>query len=246
LKHRRDTVSEVVGFSRKSGRRGRVVVRAALGFIVATSAARAAERVTLTNGFDLICDHHSAAGERVRLYMDSGNTNFVELDSAEIASSEHVDLPVAPLKSAPMPADSKLTAAELRELLARAGNAHDLDIDLLASVVRQESGGNAHAVSRAGAEGLMQLMPGTAAGLGVGNAFAPSENINGGTAYLDGLLRRYHDNLALALAAYNAGPAAVDHWHGVPPYRETQSYVARVIHEFNRRVAARQTSVAAR
>ena len=136
--------------------------------------------------------------------------------------------------------DGKLTEAELHELLAKAGKAHDLDVDLLASVVRQESGGNARAVSRAGAQGLMQLMPGTAAELGVGNAFAPGENISGGTAYLDGLLKRYHDNLALALAAYNAGPAAVDRWHGVPPYRETRIYVARVIHEFNWRIAARK------
>ncbi|HZD50604.1 MAG TPA: lytic transglycosylase domain-containing protein [Silvibacterium sp.] len=226
---------------------GQTAVGAALSLLVAAGAAHAAERVTLTNGFDLICDHHSAAGNRVRLYMDSGNANFVELAAVEIASSEHLDLPVAPPKRTPLIAsDGKLSEAELHELLARAGNAHDLDIDLLASVVRQESGGNSHAVSRAGAEGLMQLMPGTAADLGVGNAFAPGENINGGTAYLDGLLRRYHDNLALALAAYNAGPAAVDRWHGIPPYRETRAYVARVIHEFNRRVAARQTALAAR
>ena len=125
-------------------------------------------------------------------------------------------------------------------MLASAGEQHDLNADLLASVVRAESAGDPHAVSRAGAEGLMQLMPGTAAKLGVDDAFAPKENIRGGTAYLDSLLKRYHENLALALAAYNAGPAAVDRWHGIPPYRETRQYVARVIHEFNRRVAARR------
>ena len=173
--------------------------------------------------------------------MDSGNTNFVEVDAAEIASSEHVDLPAAPPKTTSASRTTgKLTDAELHELLTRAGTAHDLDVDLLASVVRQESGGNARAVSRAGAQGLMQLMPGTAADLGVSNAFAPGDNVNGGTAYLDNLLKRYHDNLALALAAYNAGPGAVDRWHGIPPYRETRAYVARVIHEFNRRVAARE------
>jgi soluble lytic murein transglycosylase-like protein len=86
----------------------------------------------------------------------------------------------------------------------------------------------------------MQLMPSTAGDLGVQDGFEPGENVRGGSAYLDALLTRYHDNLALALAAYNAGPAAVDKYHGIPPYRETRVYVARVIHEFNRRVQARE------
>jgi soluble lytic murein transglycosylase-like protein len=125
-------------------------------------------------------------------------------------------------------------------MLAKAGQEHNLDVDLLASLIKAESGGNAHAVSPAGARGLMQLMPGTAAGLGVKDSFKPDENVRGGSTYLDALLTRYHDNLALALAAYNAGPAAVDKYRGIPPYRETITYVARVIHEFNRRVLARE------
>jgi soluble lytic murein transglycosylase-like protein len=216
-----------------------------------TSLANAAEHITLTNGFDLICDHRAVVGNppesKVRLYMDSGSTNFIEVDPSQIAASEFVTLPAAAVTPAPAPApqkpiaaETKLTDAELHQLLSSAGAAHDLDADLLASVVREESDGQIRAISRAGAQGLMQLMPGTAAELGVGDAFVPGDNVRGGTTYLDTLLKRYHDNLALALAAYNAGPAAVDRWHGIPPYRETQLYVARVIHEFNRRIAARK------
>lgn len=228
--------------------KGRLVTsgfRAAIALAVATCfavSAQAAERITLTNGFNLICDHRAPAGtptgSRIRLFMDSGSDNFIEVDPAQIASSEPLISPATqPSQPAAPKTEEKLTSADLNQLLERAGAAHNLNADLLASVVREESAGHPQAVSRAGAEGLMQLMPGTAAELGVANAFAPGDNIRGGTAYLDSLLHRYHDNLALALAAYNAGPAAVDRWHGIPPYRETRLYVARVIHEFNRRVA---------
>jgi soluble lytic murein transglycosylase-like protein len=128
-------------------------------------------------------------------------------------------------------------------MLTQAGQAHNLDVDLLASLVKAESGGNSHAVSPAGARGLMQLMPGTARDLGVADSLKPDDNVRGGSTYLDALLTRYHDNLALALAAYNAGPDAVDRYHGIPPYHETRTYVARVIHEFNRRVLAREAEV---
>jgi soluble lytic murein transglycosylase-like protein len=221
----------------------RVAAVCALFAAVAT-AARASESITLTNGFHLICDHRSvistAGGSRIRLYMDSGSDNFIEVGASQIASAEAVTLPASQPPEPKSIAKSNLTPAELHQLLARAGAVHDLDVDLLASVVREESAGRPQAVSRAGAQGLMQLMPSTAAKLGVTNSFAPGQNIRGGATYLDALLHRYHDNLALALAAYNAGPAAVDRWHGIPPYRETQLYVAHVIHQFNRRLAARK------
>ncbi len=205
--------------------------------------ARAAELVTLANGFSLRCDHHAQVAGRVRLYLSVGEDNYIELAPAEIATFEAVPDPPAPTPTQPVAPPAlplKLTDADLHEMLTRAGAIHNIDVDLLASVVKAESGGNSRAVSRAGAKGLMQLMPGTAADLGVDDSFQPDQNVGGGSAYLDTLLTRYHDNLALALAAYNAGPAAVDKFHGIPPYAETRAYVARVIHEFNRRVLARE------
>jgi len=239
--------------------------------------ARAAEHITLRNGFELDCARREAtAGDRVRLYLlpaaaSTGQpaaeaTNYIEVSANAVLRAETIpDLAPAAEPGAPAlgaialgapgstASSSTLgvrpspTPAEMREMLARAGTLHNIDADLLASVVHAESDGNALAVSRAGAQGLMQLMPATAFGLNVRNSFAPEENIGGGTAYLDQLLVRYHDNLALALAAYNAGPAAVDRYHGIPPYAETRAYVARVIREFNRRKrAASSTQIAAK
>lgn len=104
----------------------------------------------------------------------------------------------------------------------------DLDPALLRAVIHAESGFNARARSNKGARGLMQLMPGTARLLGVTDALVPSHNIRGGAQYLAGLLARFKNDVALAIAAYNAGPQAVQKYAGVPPYAETQVYVQRV------------------
>jgi len=221
---------------------------AALALVAVAPAARAGERVTLSNGFEIDCHHHVQVENQIRLYLSSGEDNYIERHTEDIASIETVPDPPAPpeLKRTAPPAlpkantDGKLSPVDLGEMLTKAGHQHNLDVDLLASLVKAESGGNAHAVSRAGARGLMQLMPSTAKGLGVEDSFKPDENLRGGSTYLDSLLTSYHDNLALALAAYNAGPEAVAKYHGIPPYHETQVYVARVIHEFNRRVLARE------
>ena len=100
---------------------------------------------------------------------------------------------------------------------------------LVRAVLMAESAGDPSAISLAGAEGLMQLMPGTASGCGINDAFEPNQNVQCGATYLKEMLERYHGNVTLAVAAYNAGPGAVDRYHGVPPYPETRAYVARVI-----------------
>jgi hypothetical protein len=201
--------------------------------------------VTLKNGFEVDCARRETVGDKVRLYLagkgavSADDSNYLEVAADSIIRVEMVTETSEPVVAVKMPGPVTIMTAptkeEMHEMLAHAGEKHNIDEDLLASVVRAESGGQVRAVSRTGARGLMQLMPGTASAMGVNDSFRPEQNISGGTAYLDSLLTRYHDNVALALAAYNAGPGAVDKYHGVPPYRETQEYVARVIREFNRR-----------
>jgi soluble lytic murein transglycosylase-like protein len=122
-----------------------------------------------------------------------------------------------------------LAAGQLSTLVTDASRTYGVNTDLVMAVIQTESHGDPAAISRAGAEGLMQLMPATSAQYGVVNAFDAQANINGGTHYLGDLLHRYRGNLKLALAAYNAGPGLVDAVHGIPAIPETRSYVAHVI-----------------
>ena len=210
-----------------------VTVAAALALALP---AFAAEHVTLRNGFSFDCARRETTGDHVRLYTHGDS--YIEVASTQIASVEPLASPLpaaAATLSNPAQPPAQLSFDALHPLLAKAGTAHNVDADLLWSVVKAESNGQVRATSHAGAQGLMQLMPGTASTLGVTNTFEPEQNIGGGAAYLDQMLTRYHDNMQFALAAYNAGPGAVDHWHGIPPYRETRAYVARVIREFNHR-----------
>lgn len=117
------------------------------------------------------------------------------------------------------------------ELIQRAAEKYKIDSALIKAVIKAESNFNHRAVSRVGAKGLMQLMPSTASSLNVQDAFHPENNIDGGVRYLRYLLRQFKDNLSLALAAYNAGEGAVVRYNNnIPPYRETQNYVQRVLH----------------
>ena len=202
--------------------------------------ASAFERVTLRNGFSYDCARQQTLDAvHTRLFLSPDTeTNYIDIRTTEIVA---VDTLPPPPPTHPAAATHSPIAVEPRDvlsLLATAGLSHNIDVALLASIVHAESSGHAKAFSHTGARGLMQLMPATARDLGVTDSFAPEQNINGGTTYLDWLLTRYKDNLALALAAYNAGPGAVDRYHGIPPFRETRAYVARVMTEFKRRKQA--------
>jgi soluble lytic murein transglycosylase-like protein len=111
----------------------------------------------------------------------------------------------------------------------------DINSNLVRSVIKQESGFNPGAVSSAGAQGLMQLMPKTARSVGVFNSMNPYQNLKGGVKYLSQMLVKFNGNLQKALAAYNAGPDAVDKYGGIPPYKETQNYVASIMSDYLKR-----------
>lgn len=203
---------------------------------------RAAENIVLKTGFRLAADRHEMVGGNIRIYSGAGVT---EMPATLVAAVEPVEAPVAAPQApaqpepataaapaAPHDVPAEQTPADLAKSAARK---YALPDAFVASVMKAESGFNPAAVSPKGAIGLMQLMPATARELGV-DPTLPGDNADAGTRYLRDLLARYEDQpdqVVLALAAYNAGPAAVDKYHGVPPFRETREYILRVLKAWN-------------
>jgi soluble lytic murein transglycosylase-like protein len=200
--------------------------------------ALAGEYAVLANGLRLHADRHEQSGAVIRLYTGTG---LVEMPAARISGFEADDAPPAPRPApmAPAPAASVPGATETPAELAHEAAAK-LSLpqsfeSLVRSVMRAESAFNPAALSPKGAIGLMQLMPDTARGLKV-NPRISRENADGGARYLRDLLAKYEgkpDQVVLALAAYNAGPEAVEKYHGVPPFRETHDYILRVLKSWN-------------
>jgi len=217
----------------------------------------AAEVAVLRNGFSIQHERREVVGEVTRLYVSADGTSFVDVPSAEIEHFEAV--PELPVSGSRLPASPEVLVhlspfarntanppamLDLNEVVNSASGRYRLDPDLVNSVIKAESGFNARAISPKGAQGLMQLMPGTATALGVPNAFDPQANVEGGAKYLRELLERYNFDLVKALAAYNAGPQRVEQYKGVPPYYETRAYVARVVRDFNKKKTAQQNLAA--
>lgn len=195
----------------------RVLLACAIVCAMAPAAVRA-EYFALKSGQRLHVTGYELLSEKYRLQMDGG---VVEVPAADVISIDPED----EFAAVPPPAAA---AAPYRELVKAAAERYRVDADLVASVIAAESNFDPKAVSKRNARGLMQLLPETAAHFGVQNIFDPQENIDAGTHYLSELLLRYNNDLALALAAYNAGPERVQQYGRVPPYAETVSYVRRV------------------
>ncbi|GFI25808.1 membrane-bound lytic murein transglycosylase F [Lachnospiraceae bacterium] len=137
------------------------------------------------------------------------------------------------------------TDKNLEEIYAEASQTYGVSIDLLKAMTKQESNFDPNATSRSGAQGLMQLMPATAAGLGVTDAYDPYQNVMGGAKYIRQMLDKYNGNVSLALAAYNAGSNNVDKYGGIPPFAETQNYVAKITQYLNEGVTVPDSQSAA-
>jgi soluble lytic murein transglycosylase-like protein len=217
----------------------------------------AGELAVLKNGFSIQHERREVIGDITRLYTNANGSSYVDVPTSEI---EHFEPAAEEANPAPPPALSPLVqtkvaaptgfpgrpVTDLNQVVNEASGRYRLDPDLVNSVIKAESAFKVHAVSPKGAQGLMQLMPGTASQLGVPNAFDPQANVEGGTKYLRELLEKYNFDIVKALAAYNAGPRKVERFGGVPPYYETRAYVRRIVLDFNKKKAEQQKALAAK
>jgi len=221
--------------------RGRKALLVAIAILLVPGRVSAADLAQLRNGFSIRHDHRQVLGDITRLFLETSDTSYIDVPTMQILGFEK-DLSPSPPDTASAKSRSPV---DLTQVVDSASSAYHLDPDLIRSVIHAESSAHPNAVSRKGAQGLMQLMPGTAVRLGVADPFDPQANVSGGTRYLRQLLERYNFDLLKALAAYNAGPLRVEQYRGVPPYRETRAYVSRVVREYNRKKIAQEKQAAA-
>lgn len=195
-----------------------------------------AEYIVLQNGLRLHVTGYQLMGDKYRLQLQGG---WMEVSTTDVVKiePEEVFVPITPPPVAPSPA-AEANQPPFHQFVLAAASRYGLDSELINSVIEVESNFNPKAVSAKNARGLMQLLPETAARMGVKDIFDPKENIDAGTHYLHDLLQLYKNDLTLALAAYNAGPDKVQKYGDVPPYRETQSYVKQVKRKYQKNKSA--------
>lgn len=212
--------------------RGAISVFIATGIFAIACASFAvpaqAEYFVLRSGQRLHVTGYQWIDGKYRLQMEGG---FAEMQAEDVVAIEPEDTFVS---NPPVPT----AKAPFRDLIEAAATRYNVDAELIASIIAAESNFDPKAVSRRNARGLMQLLPETAAHLGVRNILDPAENIDAGTHYLSDLLTHYKNDLALTLAAYNAGPLRVQQYGRVPPFTETQLYVRKVRTAYAKRRAA--------
>src|SRR6202163_3783736 len=204
---------------------------------LASNGISASELAVLRNGFTIRYERRELRAEMTRLYFPGTSGGYADVPTEEIAQFETEETVPPPPAAVTAPIPPRVMS--LGELVQDASQRNKVDAELILSVIRAESAFRTNAVSPKGAQGLMQLMPQTAAQLGVRDALDPAATGDGGTRYLRQLLDRYNNDLSKALAAYNAGPGPVDQYRGVPPYSETRAYLVKVINDFNRHKEAR-------
>lgn len=209
-------------------------VKRVLLTLVAVCPVFAGEYAVLQNGFRIHADRHEILADKTRLHIGPGTLDLPSASVAKFELEEYVAPPPPPVEAAKAVVPLPLPPPTPRELVELAAANHGLRPEFVRSVAAAESAFRVAAISSKGAIGLMQLMPGTAAELGA-NPHDPAQNADAGAKYLKQLLLRYqgtYDPVRLALAAYNAGPGAVDRYKNIPPYRETQQYVDRVLRKY--------------